>query len=814
MRVSLLLAVAQTLSTNCCAQLQEQEASAAPPAEKLDSQGNTRRQAVSSSLPVQPPVRDESESAMGLHVLENIVKDQKAIWTSPSRLHLADADWLLPLGLATGGLVATDKEYTKHLPNSPSRLKRSSDLSNYGVASFVGIGGGLYFWGQYAHDDHKSETGFLAGEAAVDSLGVTSAFKYAFGRERPLQDGYRGKFWRGGDSFPSVHAAAAWSIASVIAHEYPGPLTTFLAYGLASAVSASRVTAKQHFPSDVLIGSAIGWYIGQHVYRAHHDPELGGGDWETYAEARDEPDLGTKSVGSPYVELDSWIYPALERLAALHYVRTEFLGMRPWTRLECARLVEEAGDQIRAEQKDPPDVNQLYDALAEEFSSDLDATARETERSARVESVYTRAMGIAGPPLNDSYHFGQTIINNYGRPYQQGFNSEDGVSAYATEGRFTLYLRAEYQHAPSAPAYSDAVRHAIATADTNPVQPPAPVAAVDQFRLLDTYVAATVANWNLAFGKQSLWWGPDYGGELIFSDNAEPIYMFRASRTMPVTLPWIFHWLGPLKVDAFYGKLSGNEFPPRPLIHGEKISFKPTPNLEFGFSRLAEMGGVGRALTFKAIFNSYTSARESAYFASNANPGKRTAGFDFSYRLPYLRDWLTIYTDSLSPDDVSPISAPRRAAVNPGIYLSRFPKLPKLDLRIEGVNTNTLSSSGGGHFVYIDNFYHDLSTNKGNIIGSWIGREATGVQAWTNYWFTPRTSLQLGYRHARVPADFIPGGGTYNDGSVRLNCWLRDVNLSTLVQYERWKYPLLASGAQTNVTTSLQLTYWPRWLKK
>jgi hypothetical protein len=426
-------------------------------------------------------------------------------------------------------------------------------------------------------------------------------------------------------------------------------------------------------------------------------------------------------------------------------------------------------------------------------------------------------MGIDGKPLNDSYHFGQTIINDYGRPYQEGFNTVDGFSGYATEGRFTLYVRGEYQHAPSAAAYSDAVRNVIANVDSNPVQPANPIAAVNRFELLDTYVGASLGGWNLTFGKQSLWWGPDYGGELIFSNNAEPIYMFRVSRITPFTLPWIFHWLGPMKTEAFFGKLSGNEFPPRPVIHGEKISFKPTPNLEFGFARLSELGGVGRALTPAAIFNSYFSLQNSFRYASNDNPGKRTGGFDFSYRLPFLRNWLTLYLDSLSADDVSPIAAPRRAAVNPGLYLSHVPKLRQLDFRVEAVNTNTVHSTAphnqpvNGRFVYWDQFYHDLSTNKNNIIGSWIGRQGQGIQAWSTYWFSPRDSIQVAYRHAKVASDFIPGGETVNDGSVSVNWWVRtDLSVSAFVQYEKWLAPVLAPGPQTNWTTSVQVAFWPR----
>jgi len=361
----------------------------------------------------------------------------------------------------------------------------------------------------------------------------------------------------------------------------------------------------------------------------------------------------------------------------------------------------------------------------------------------------------------------------------------------------------------------------IANVDFNPVQPANPIAAVNRFELLDTYVGASLGGWNLTFGKQSLWWGPDYGSELIFSNNAEPIYMFRVSRITPFTLPWIFRWLGPMKTEAFFGKLSGNEFPPRPLIHGEKISFKPTPNLEFGFDRLSELGGVGRALTPAAIFNSYFSLRNSFLYASNDNPGKRTGGFDFSYRLPFLRNWLTLYLDSLAADDVSPIAAPRRAAVNPGLYLSHVPKLRQLDFRVEAVNTNTVHSTaarnqvGGGHFVYWDEFYHDLSTNKNNIIGSWIGRQGQGIQAWSTYWFSPRNSIQLGYRHAKVASDFIPGGETVNDGSISANWWVRtDLSVSAFVQYEKWLAPVLAPNPQTNWTTSVQVAFWPRsWSK-
>src|SRR4029077_4791407 len=283
--------------------------------------------------------REDHENSVGLHLLKNIAEDQKAVWIGPRSVRWVDADWLVPLGGAAAAMFVTDSSYSRHLSNSPNRIKYSKDVSNYGLASMVGIGGGLYLWGHLTHDDHKIETGILAGEAAIDTLAPVYAMKYAFGRERPLQDNYRGRFGQGGVSFPSQHAAAAWSIASVIAHEYPGPLTSLFVYGLASAVSASRITAKQHFPSDVLVGSAIGWLEGMYVYRKHHDPKLGGGDWETYAEAHENSERSTGNISSPYIPLDSWVYPALDRLIGMGMIDSGFSGVRPWTRSECARLL-------------------------------------------------------------------------------------------------------------------------------------------------------------------------------------------------------------------------------------------------------------------------------------------------------------------------------------------------------------------------------------------------------------------------------------------------------------------------------------------
>lgn len=773
----------------------------------------------------QPPGRIESttkkkaekeeasrENALGLQTIKDIVRDQRQIWTSPAHVRLGHADWLVPYAGLTAGFLVTDRDASLHLPNSPSTLQHYRDFSNYGLAGMGGAVGGLYLWGKATDDPHKQEAGILSGEAAANALIITEILKYATGRERPTLDASRGKFWKGGDSFPSGHAVFSWAAASVISHEYPGPFTKILAYGAAAAISISRVEGKRHFPSDAFVGSGIGWLAGWQAYRAHHHPEVGGSGAEDLS---DSPQIATdrtpSAMGSPYVPLDSWIYPLLDRLASLGLYDDAILGMKPWTRLECARLVSEAGDRLQ-DAGSKTEAARLYDSLHLEFSSELALLGGGSNNSSHLESVYGRATQISGPPLTDGFHFGQTLVNDFGRPFERGFNSVDGFSGWATAGRWVVYVRGEYQHSPAAPAISPQVASAIATMDGNTVFPPAPIAVRNQERLLDAYVGLNIANWQVSYGQESQWWSPNESGPLLFSDNAFPVRMFHINRVSPFHLPGLFKWLGPMRWDAFFGTLQGHQTSPGPFMHGEKISFKPTRNLEFGFSRTVVLGGAGLPITLDRLLRSYFSVTSVSNETPATDPGKRAGGFDFSYRVPFLRNWLTIYTDSLANDDPSPLAAPRRAGINPGMYLTHFPKLAKLDLRVEAPLTNVVALKSPGQYIYWDRFYHDLYTNRGVLMGNWVGRDGAGVQASSRYWLSARNAIQLGYRHAKVDPKFVPGGGTLNDASARFDCWvLKDWSASAFVQYEQWKFPLLASSLQKNVTTSVQFSYWPHF---
>lgn len=781
-----------------------------------------------SALPVQD-VGSGGSSRIGFtgHVAD-FVDDQKHIWTSPFHVRPADAPWLVPLAGVTAGLFVTDRQYSASLSQNASTLKHYKTVSDLGIAALVGGGAGLYLFSFPAHNEHWRETGFLAGEAAVNSLVTVEALKYSLGRQRPYQGNGSGGFFSGGTSFPSEHAAAAWSVAGVIAHEYDGTLPKLFAYGMASAVSFSRVRARQHFPSDVLVGSVLGYLVSQSVYRRHHDPELGGAEFESPREVVSDEGSRTPSyMGSPYVPLDSWIYPALERLAALGYVKTATLGMRPWTRLECARLLTEAGEP-EPDSDAPQAVQQLLSALGEEFAHDSELLTGERNVDAQMESVYFRGSNISGKPLTDSQHFGQTILNDYGRPFEQGFNAVAGASGWSTFGPFVIYTRGEFESAPSAPSPSAAALNFIAGADSLPPNPPqSPVAAIHHFQLLDAYVGMNVGNWQFSFGRRSLWWGPSEGGTMIFSNNAVPLdKMFSVDRVSPFRLPSVFRYLGNIRFEGFIGQLSGQEFlspvfsgkvgptigqygqslQQQPFLSGGKLTFKVTQNFEFGMSKTTMYGGPGLPLTTSTFLKSTLGIH---IHADSLGDGRSSA--DFAYRIPKLRDWLTFYGEAMSEDEPNPIPYMRQSVFQGGLYLAKFPRLHKLDLRVEGGSTSAVEYNGqpAGYF-YWNVQYVNGYTNNGGFIGTWLGRGAQGEAIRTNYWLSAKNKIGVEVRHRKLDRVFLPQGGTQNDVAVNADIFSKSgFRFTGNLQYERWQIPLLATNRQSNVVASFEFGFWP-----
>ncbi len=210
----------------------------------------------------------------------NVLHDQAGIWSSPAHAKAHDVLWIAPFVAATGLAIAFDHRAMQQLGSNPDTISAAKHISDAGAIYIplgtIAIG---YIAGRAEHDDHLRRSTMLAGEAIGDALLLTEGFKYATDRERPDIGEGRGEFWahgltnyQNGRSFPSGHSAMAWSFAHVMADEYPHWWTEVALYGLASTVTVTRVVARQHFPSDVIVGSTFGYLVGGYVYR-HHETE-------------------------------------------------------------------------------------------------------------------------------------------------------------------------------------------------------------------------------------------------------------------------------------------------------------------------------------------------------------------------------------------------------------------------------------------------------------------------------------------------------------------------------------------------------------
>ena len=763
----------------------------------------------------------------------NLFADQKNFWTTPFHMTQAEWQWTVPLAFVGAGLLASDTAIEKHAPTDKTTVSHALTASNAGLGAMAGVGVGMFLWGHVTSNDQLRETGVLSGEAGIDAVIDTEVFRYVFGRERPFTGDGRGRFFQGGLSFPSEHAAASWAIASVIAHEYPGPITEFLVYGLAGGVSAARFVGQQHFATDVLVGSALGWYVGRQVFRSHsHYSDSDIAKFGTFSKS-DQEDTAhqPRNMGSPYVPMDSWVYPAMERLIALGYIDSGDLGMRPWTRMECARLLlEEASKRMQSDEETDSAVQTTYAALTAEFTDETARFDASSNLGVNLDTVYTRFTGISGTPLHDGLHFGQTIVNDYGRPYGEGFNNVTGVSGHAVAGPLSFYVRGEYQHAPSVAALSISATQAIQAADGLLSAPPsAPVPAVNQATLLEGYVGMQLDNWEFSFGKQSLWWAEDASGPMLFSTNAAPILMLQVNRVTPFKLPSVLGILGDIRVDYIVGRLSGyhwvfgqntgfigswtESLKDQPFILGEKVTFKPTSNLELGISLTALFGGPGVSATSHKLLQAGFSTANGPP-GTSSDPGDRRGGFDFAYRIPQLGG-LTFYADAFTDDEPNPWFAWNKTAMTSGLHLAKVPGISKLDLRVEGVYTDP---PGGGKTVE-DGFFYSNSrfksgyTNNGNLIGSWIGREGQGAEAWATYWVNPKSKVQFNFRHQKVSPQFIPSGGTLTDFGVSSDYWVRsNLGLSAWVQQERWLFPVIQPNIAKNVTAGVEILFEPRKL--
>ncbi len=210
----------------------------------------------------------------------DFLHDQKDIWLFPVQL-AKGRHWVPTLIIVggTAGLIYADPHVMPYFRTHAQNWDDFNDVFDPVITTseVIALPAALMTAGYIRHDDREVSTALLAAEAYGDSVVVNLAIKAVTRRERPADvppgAPFTGTFFNGGksplkgSSFPSGHAMAVWSVATVVAERYRHrgkPWVPVLAYSMATVISFSRITESAHFPSDVWLGASLGYTIAKY----------------------------------------------------------------------------------------------------------------------------------------------------------------------------------------------------------------------------------------------------------------------------------------------------------------------------------------------------------------------------------------------------------------------------------------------------------------------------------------------------------------------------------------------------------------------
>ncbi len=202
-----------------------------------------------------------------------ILHDQKGIYFSPFEPAHLKYDAIVLGG--TAAFLATDRHIENNLPGGHFQLYQNA--SNIAIGGLAATLGGVWLYGIKGDHPHARETGELELETLINTFLVYTPMQFIAGRQRPGEGNGHGDFLKHpmiNTSFPGGHATFTWAMATVVAHEYSQPWVRVLNYSAAFTVTLTRFLARDHWASDMWVGTALGLGIGTYTFHQHCDPEL------------------------------------------------------------------------------------------------------------------------------------------------------------------------------------------------------------------------------------------------------------------------------------------------------------------------------------------------------------------------------------------------------------------------------------------------------------------------------------------------------------------------------------------------------------
>jgi hypothetical protein len=205
--------------------------------------------------------------------VKRTLEDQKELYLAPFKPSNFKWDALVLAGTAV--LLVADRHIENNLPGGHYQFYQ--DSSNIAIGGLAASLAGVWIYGIKGDHPHAKELGYLELETLVNTFLIYAPMQFIAGRQRPGEGNGHGDFLRHSGmntSFPGGHGMFTWAMATVAAHEYPKPWVQALAYTAALTVTASRFLARDHWSSDMFVGSALGIAIGTHIFHSRCDPEI------------------------------------------------------------------------------------------------------------------------------------------------------------------------------------------------------------------------------------------------------------------------------------------------------------------------------------------------------------------------------------------------------------------------------------------------------------------------------------------------------------------------------------------------------------
>lgn len=284
----------------------------------------------------------------------------------------------------------------------------------------------------------------------------------------------------------------------------------------------------------------------------------------------------TNANPSVDVPLRHWSYDAVEKLAILNLADIADIGARPVSRIKMAHIIKSAIEKSGSYELDFTwDEQEYLEALLynliDEFRNELVTIGVDV---AAVNDRGPRKSVFKAPELNVEKLYAKLDSGKAFFENKTGWNLKDGFN-------FRIKLTS---WAKLADFFAISLTPGARISEDN---------ADFDFENAHARFSHPSCNFEVAAGRNSMWWGPGFHGALLLTDNAYPLDTIRLNNIYPFRLPWILRKIGRFNAQIFASRLEEKRTIQNPWLCGWRVDYTPRDFLKFGFGHMLMFGGKG-----------------------------------------------------------------------------------------------------------------------------------------------------------------------------------------------------------------------------